>query len=339
MGYELGYAVAVAVAVRTHKSRITRTVRDISRIVFLFFPTLILAQGVPEFDAERAFGFLESQCTLGPRNPGSKGHQKGLEFILATVSPLADTVIKQSFGYSDPYTGAMFELTNVIAQFTPEVDRRIWIAAHWDTRPWADRDRRKNNRNQPIIGANDGASGVAVLLELAHHFRQDRPDVGVDLVFLDGEDMGKQGDRDRFFNGSRYLTRHIPTGLPDYCILLDMVGDSELQLPIEWNSWQQAPSLVSELWELAENLSLVPFYSRIGHAVDDDHVVLFEEGGIPSIDIIDFEYPNPSTNFWHTLEDTPDKCSPESLKVVGTLLLHHVYGKNQEPRTKSQEPR
>lgn len=289
----------------------------------------MLAQGVPEFDAERAFSFLEGQCVLGPRNPGSLGHRKGLQYILEVITPLADTVITQRFPFSDPNSGAMFALTNVIARFNPEMNQRIWLAAHWDTRPWADRDNNRKNRSQPILGANDGASGVAVLLELAHHFHQKSTPVGIDLIFLDGEDLGRQGERDHFFNGSRYLARHIPTPIPEYCILIDMVGDSDLELFIEWNSWRQAPELVRQLWNLAESLALTPFQSRIGYAVDDDHVVIFEEGGIPSIDIIDFNYPNDSVNYWHTLKDTPDKCSPESLKVVGTLLLHHVYGRGE----------
>lgn len=294
-------------------------------LLTLLSPWVAWAQNVPEFDADRAFRFLEEQCDLGPRNPGSKGHDRGLEYILKVVSPLADTVITQPFPHSDPYSGAMYDLTNVVAQFNPGLDRRVWLAAHWDTRPWADRDEKEENRSRPILGANDGASGVAVLLEIAHHLHKRPPPGGVDLIFLDGEDLGRQGQRDHFFNGSRYLARHIPTPVPDYCILIDMVGDRDLELPIEWYSWRNAPELVEVLWKQAQRLSLTPFQWRIGDAVDDDHVVIYEEGGIPSIDIIDFEYPNPSTNFWHTLEDTPDKCDPESLKTVGTLLLYHIY--------------
>jgi len=301
-------------------------------LIIIFFPFLLMAQDVPEFNAERAFGFLEGQCAIGPRNPGTRGHREGLHFILDVISHLADTVITQRFPFSDPYSRSMFELTNIIAQFNPEMNQRVWLAAHWDTRPWADMDKNRKNRKRPILGANDGASGVAVLLELAHHFHKKSPSIGVDLIFFDGEDMGKQGDRDHFFNGSRYLAQHIPTRIPEYCILVDMVGDRDLELPIEWNSWRQAPELVSELWNLAESLALTPFQSHIGYAVDDDHVVIFEEGGIPSIDIIDFNYPNRSINYWHTLEDTPDKCNPESLKTVGTLLLHHIYRKSQDKR-------
>jgi len=285
----------------------------------------LTAQKSPQFDAVRAFGYLEEQCSFGPRNPGSEGHSKGLKHIMSIVSKLADNVIVQFFPYSDPYTGAMWEMTNVIAQFNPDKKERIWIAAHWDTRPWADKDPDPNLRSQPILGANDGASGVAVLLELAHSFAEISPKVGVDLIFFDGEDSGKSGELENFFIGSRYLTQNIPTALPRYCILIDMVGDRDLKIPQEMNSMVQAPELMKELWMLAESLGLLSFKNKVSQPVEDDHVILFREGGIPSVDIIDFDYRGGRENYWHTHKDTPDKCSPESLEEVGTLLLNHIY--------------
>lgn len=321
---------------RSFKIQVSSIKNQVSNFVVLVLPLFLMGQEIPEFDGNLAFGFLESQCALGPRNPGSEGHRKGLDYILTQVTPLADTVIVQSFSHHDPYTGAMVKLTNVIAQFRPEDPERIWIAAHWDTRPWADRDPDPKNRAKPILGANDGASGVAVLLELSHLLSESSPPLGIDLVFLDGEDMGKEGDLNNFFNGSRYLARHTPTRLPAYAIVVDMVGDQELELPIEQNSWIQAPELVKDLWGLGESLGLVQFESRIGHSVSDDHVVMFQERGIPAVDIIDFEYPNRYANFWHTLQDTPDKCSAESLDVVGTLLLHHIFGKQVKRRYREE---
>ncbi len=296
-------------------------------ILFFLCMALALGQETPEFDEKRAFGYLEAQCNLGPRVPGTAGHRKGLRHILETVTPLADTVLQQSFSHSDAYTGRLYKLTNVLARFRPSEKRRIWIAAHWDTRPWADQDRNPKNRSKPVLGANDGASGVAVLMELAHQLGKQPPPIGVDLVFIDGEDMGKSGQLARFFNGSRYLARNIPSPPPEYCILIDMVGDSDLQLPVEGNSLEQAPDLVDRLWGEAEQLGLAAFSRETAYWVDDDHVVLYEVGGIPSVDIIDFDYGPGRKNYWHTVEDTPDKCSPQSLDVVGTLLLHHIYGR------------
>ncbi len=315
---------------RSHRDRLFSLSRLILNRVLPIFIVITIqsflnAQTIPEFDSDRAFGYLEGQCQLGPRNPGSEGHQKGLEYIVDVVTPLADSVILQSIPYLNPYDGAMLKLTNIIAQFRPQDKYRIWIAAHWDTRPWADKDKNPENRKTPILGANDGASGVAILLELAHHFSEQIPPVGVDLIFFDGEDMGMTGDLENFFNGSRYLAQHIPTKIPEYCILIDMVGDKELRIPMEKNSLIQAGDLVKELWELAQDLGFFQFVSVIGPAIADDHLILFEGGGIPTIDIIDFDYPNRWENYWHTLEDTPDKCSSESLYIVGMVLLHHIY--------------
>lgn len=309
---------------------LVRILRSALRALSLIMVTTALSKDIPQFDADRAFRYLEKQCSFGPRNPGSVGHRECLIYLKETLSGLADTLMVQPFAYSDPYSGKMLQLTNLVARFQPQRKNRIWIAAHWDTRPWADRDRHESNRSTPIIGANDGASGVAVLLELAHHLAQSVPPLGVDLVLLDGEDLGKQGDLKYFFNGSRYLARHIPKPHPRYCILVDMVGDKELELPMEGNSMEQAPKLVKLIWSLAADLGLDAFVPKIAYTVEDDHVILFQTGGIPSIDIIDFDYPNRFRNYWHTMEDTPDKCSPASLKTVGTVLLHHIYGSGKK---------
>lgn len=297
---------------------------------FLVTGQSLWTQEIPEFDGERSFSYLEDQCDFGPRNPGSVGHSDCLKYINNHLQQLADSVVTQTFSYVDPYGGETWELSNIIAQFRPELQERIWIAAHWDTRPWADRDRNRRFRKTPILGANDGASGVAVLMELANHLNSDSPPVGIDLVFLDGEDLGESGDLEYFFNGSRYLARNIPVNRPEYCIVIDMVGDADLVLPMEWNSIRQAPQLVWQLWDEAEKLGLSAFKSRRGQPVEDDHVVLYKEAGIPAVDIIDFEYPNRYRNYWHTLEDTPEKCSAESLWQVGTLLINHIYEKGED---------
>lgn len=278
----------------------------------------------PRFDGTKAFRLLQQQCQFGPRNPGSSGHRKCRDWILETTSGLADTVLAQDFSYADPYTGRSLPLTNVIARFRPDARQRIWLAAHWDTRPWADRDPDPRNRSKPIPGANDGASGVAVLLELARVLKDFPPQIGVDLVFLDGEDLGRSGDTERYFVGSRHLARNPIAPLPDYCIVIDMVGDKRLRIPMEGYSIRQAPEVMDLLWDQAEALGLAQFVREVGSAVEDDHVILHHLGGIRAVDLIDFDYSAGLRSFWHTMDDTPPHCSAQSLSAVGALLLHHV---------------
>ena len=192
------------------------------------------------------------------------------------------------------------------------------LAAHWDTRPFADRDPDPEKRHLPILGANDGASGVAVLLELARAFHSKPPDTQVIMVLFDGEDYGKTTDE--MLLGSRYFARNIEERWrPDYGILIDMVGDKDLDIYVEPFSKRAAPDIVKKVWKLARKLRLKGFYSQECSPILDDHIPLIEVG-IKCIDIIDFNYP-----YWHSMEDTPDKCSPESLETIGKLLLELIY--------------
>ncbi len=295
---------------------------------YTWFPFLFLCfactKDTPIFSGESAFGYLEKQCSFGTRNPGSDGHAACRDYLTKHLKAVADTVWHQDFELFVPGDGEKTKLTNIIARFNPEAEKQILLGAHWDTRPWADQD--FEYKSQPTIGANDGASGVAVLLELADIFSRSVPLAGVTIVLFDAEDFGSAGNPKTFARGSQYFAENLPIPTPDYAIILDMVGDAELTLPIERNSFRQNRKLVKELWALAEELELPAFESSIRHTVFDDHIPLYEIGGIPSIDIIDFDYPNAYQNYWHTHQDTPDKCSPESLKQVGTLLVHHIYG-------------
>jgi Zn-dependent M28 family amino/carboxypeptidase len=197
------------------------------------------------------------------------------------------------------------------------------LCAHWDTRPFADMDRIEN-QNEPILGANDGASGVAVLLELAFYLQKNEPPLGIDIVFFDGEDYGREGDLDSYCLGSRYFAENNPGIYPRFAVLLDMIGDAQLQIPREGYSQQFASQIVDLVWKAAKNVNAYQFLPEVRNYVFDDHVIL-NEAGIPAIDIIDFEYPDASHRFWHTLEDTPDKCSPQSLKTVGEVLIELIY--------------
>ncbi len=292
-----------------------------------FFPVLLLyfischflVAQIPRFDSESAYRYLKIQCGFGPRYPGSEGHIRCQKFLVDELSKYADRVERQPFLYSNQKLRTKTTLNNLIAYFGNQ-DNPILLCAHWDTRPWADFDPIKKNRDKPILGANDGASGVAVLLEIARIMKENPPPVGVCIVLFDGEDSGTYGIDKTWCVGSRFFAHNLPPDFnPQYGILIDMIGDRDLTLPMEKNSLRYAEDLVYKVWTIARQKGLNQFIFSEGSEIIDDHLELIKVG-IPVIDIIDFEYP-----YWHTLGDTEDKCSPESLGVVGTLLLSLIY--------------
>ncbi len=299
--------------------------RHIHLIIFLFASAGGCQTKIPNFNGDAAFAHLVAQCDFGPRNPGSVGHQKALEYYLNILSPLADSVMTQPFIETMPRTKEKVEMHNVIAQFNPDAKKQIMLSAHWDTRPWGDRSLSVMRKNQPILGANDGASGVAVLLSLAKILHDNPQDIGVNLVLIDAEDYGTSGDSWSYCKGSQYFSKHLPIPLPEYAINLDMIGDANLEIYIERISYKQNPSLVLDLWGLAGELKLNGFKKMAYHSIFDDHVPLYELAGIPAVDIIDFDYPDEKTNYHHTYNDIVENCSPESLWQVGTLMVHHIY--------------
>lgn len=278
----------------------------------------------PRFDAEQAFKFLLAQTAFGPRNPGSSGHRRCRDYLAAELQPYADAVNLQEFIHIG-YEGERYKMTNIVSSFNLQAKGRIMLAAHWDTRPTADQEQEPPKRKQPILGANDGASGVAVLLEIARQMKLHPPPIGVDIVLFDGEDFGKESDLSNFSLGARHFAKKKPSGYnPHYAVVVDMVGDKELALLQEEASLKFAPDVVRKVWTLARDLGITQFSFERRDEVFDDHVPL-NQAGIRTIDIIDFEYPDETNRYWHTLEDTPDKCSAESLKAVGTVLLHLIY--------------
>jgi hypothetical protein len=281
-------------------------------------------KSIPDFNAQNSFGYLLKQTDFGPRNPGSTGHDECRQWLVSELKKYAVSVFEQRFTHEDMRLDTTIQMTNIIASFNPEFKKRILLCAHWDTRPHADKDE-PHNINTPILGANDGASGVAVLLEIARNLNNEKPEVGVDIFLFDGEDYGLEGDLEEYFLGSKYFAANmLNTYKPVFGILVDMVGDAQLSLPVEYYSHKHAPQVVEKVWSAAEKLGYSQFERKSGPAVSDDHLPLIQ-AGIKCIDIIDFQYPDDTHKYWHTLQDTPDKCSPRSLKAVGQTLLQVIY--------------
>jgi glutaminyl-peptide cyclotransferase len=286
--------------------------------------TVVTSTPLPTFSGEHAFTLLTAQTAFGPRNPNSAGHRACLTYIASTLRGLADDVRLQEFTHTG-YGGEQLHLTNIIARFRPSDSTRILLCAHWDTRPRAEQDETRGRRNDPILGANDGASGVAVLLEIAGLLKITPPFIGVDIVLFDGEDYGREGDHASYLLGSRYFAEHKGGEyIPRFGILLDMVGDKFLELPKEQYSLRYAPHVVDMVWKTAAFLGVHQFLDEKGEEIMDDHLPL-NEAGIQTIDIIDFNYPDASNRFWHTHQDTPEHCSAESLEAVGSVIASVVY--------------
>jgi len=307
-------------------------------ITYSLFLTLIFLgcqSNVPRFDEDHAFSYLVAQCDFGPRNPGSDGYYACLDYLITELDQSANEIILQDFSYQEQRYNKRYNLENIIARFNPDSEFQTVISAHWDTRPWADQEDLRQDRDQPIIGANDGASGVAILLELAKIMGENPPPIGVNLVFFDGEDLGVPGENDTYCQGSRFFAKNLPIPRPNEAINLDMVGDKQLVLPIERYSLEYHPELVRHLWDRAKDMGLDAFIGRVDYAIYDDHIPLNEIAGIPSIDLIDFKYPNSYANFWHTMNDIPENCSEESLGQVGALMVDYIYNREEQNRSEN----
>lgn len=280
-----------------------------------------LVENRPPFDGLRARALVDSQVAFGPRVPGTAGHAAQLAWMTDRLRSWADTVLLQTFEHTHSQTGERLSLTNVIARFRPEEDRRLLLLAHWDTRPTSDAAAAEL-QDTPVPGANDGGSGTAVLLEVARMLAATPPEIGVDILLVDGEDFGPT-TADMFL-GARHYALNPLAPEPVYGVLLDMVGDATPRFPVEGNSARLAPNVVQRVWDVAHALGYGPFFPRQpGPPITDDHIPL-NQVGIPTIDIIDFDY-GPANSFWHTPEDTPDKVRAETLDMVGELTLELVF--------------
>ncbi len=282
------------------------------------------------FDASAAMSYTSQQLAFGPRVPGTPGWQKTGDWLVAALKQRADTVIEQRWTHRT-LTGDSIPLRNVLARFRPQAAQRILYVTHWDTRPMADSDPVLGNRGTPIPGANDGAAGVGLLVALADALKKTPPNVGVDLLFVDGEDYGKSFDPPYadVLLGSQYFAEHLPEPgyKPIFGVLWDMIADKDLNIMQEDNSVAAAPEVVTRVWQKAADMGYSKYFlARNGGGVTDDHVPLIAKG-LHVIDVIDYDYgpPGPSgsaePNYHHTLQDTIDKISTASLQVVGDVAL------------------
>ena len=298
----------------------------------LFFPP---AQ-YPEFSGTRAHEFIVEQVAFGPRVPGTPSHDSCRAYFVSYFEDLGFDVEQQQFSLLG-YENNRLPLTNIIVHVNPSAQRRILLAAHWDTRPWADMDPDPASRDLPIPGANDGGSGVAVLMEAARHFAETPPSVGVDIVLFDGEDYGRDGDESMFCLGSKYYAAAHSGQRPLFGMILDLVGDIDAEFPREQFSSAYAQDIQNLVWSAAESLGLNRFTNRQHGAVLDDHVSLNKVAGIKTIDIIDatlvgHDKSSERRQYWHTLNDTPDQCSAATLEEVGRLVLYITYGINGDSK-------
>ena len=276
------------------------------------------------FSGQRAFGYLKAICDLGPRPSGSPGMQLQRELVIGHFQQAGGQVFRQAFRSRDSRTGEWVRMENLIVHWHPDRTERVLLGVHYDTRPYPDRDPREPRGI--FLGANDGASGVSVLMELAGLMATVSGPIGIDFVLFDAEEYVLDEDRDRYCLGSLFFARQYAAaqragtaGHRYRCgVILDMVGDRDLSIWQERQSvdWPDTRPVVDSIWGTARRLGVRQFVARPKYLVNDDHVPLRMTGGIPTCDVIDFDYPH-----WHTTRDTPENCSAESLAAVGRVML------------------
>ncbi len=289
---------------------------------------------IPDFDADSAYLFVEQQVAFGPRVPGTKAHKECAEFLSSKLLSYTPNVIVQN-GKVYAFNDKVLEVKNIIASFQPEKQNRILLCAHWDSRPFADHDPNEKNHETPIDGANDGASGVGVLLEIARHLMQSETSLGIDIILFDVEDYGKpegmQSQRDDTWAlGSQYWAKnpHKVNYNARYGILLDMVGAQNATFNMEGISMYFAPDIVKKVWNTAQNIGYGNYFlfEETGQ-ITDDHLYINLIRKIPTIDVI-HQDASTSTGFfkhWHTVKDDISNIDKATLKVVGQTVLTVIY--------------
>jgi hypothetical protein len=277
------------------------------------------AGGAARADGGRALALVESLCAFGPRAPGTEGHDRALAFLGRRLRATGAAVLEQRFTIRDQ-AGRPVAATNLVARFRPDLADRVIVGAHWDTRPRADRDPDPARRSAPILGANDGGSGTALLLLLAEAMAASPAPIGVDLILFDAEDWGLEGDIAQYSLGARYYAGLL-AGQPRARagIIVDMVGDEDLAIRREQSSVSAAPRIAESIWGIAREVGADAFLDEDVPLIYDDHLPLIQ-AGIPTLLLIDLDYPH-----WHTHSDLLDKVSARSLEQVGQVLFTWIY--------------
>ncbi|MEG1581116.1 MAG: M28 family peptidase [Bacteroidaceae bacterium] len=294
-------------------------------------------QAEPTFEADSAYQSIVTQCNFGPRVMNSAAHEACGDYIVASFKAYGLQVIEQ-FADLKQYDGTLLKARNIIAQHNPKAKERILLCAHWDSRPWADNDPDEANHRKPVDAANDGASGVAMLLEIARLLQQQAPALGVDFICFDAEDCGTPQWADEGSDhentwclGSQYWATHphVPAYKARFGILLDMVGGQGASFYQEGYSLQYAAAVVAKVWNAAESAGYGSFFPKKNSGfVTDDHVPVNKFAGIPTIDIIPYYADNPTSGFgptWHTVNDTPSNIDRNTLRAVGQTVVHVIY--------------
>ncbi len=277
------------------------------------------------FSADSAYAYIGRQVEFGPRVPNSEAHRLAGDWLAAELRRHGGHVEEQRADI-ESFDGTTLRARNIFARFNPDAKERILFVAHWDCRPWADKDIDEQRAKKPVDGANDGASGVGVLLELARIVGKNNPSIGVDILFADAEDWGTDGDEDSWALGARHFVRNMSKDdTPTHVIVLDMVGGIGARFPREYFSQQADPALLDKIYAAASAAGFDRFFvNEPGGAVTDDHLE-FIKAGIPAIDIIDYRNDTGFHPAWHTGDDTMKQIDPDVLKAVGQTMTNIIF--------------
>ena len=294
-----------------------------------------IAIEVPTFNADSAYQYINDQVNFGPRVPNSEGHRACAQYLCDQLKRFGATVVEQDMELM-AYDGTLLKSKNIIGSYKPETKKRIALFAHWDTRPWADNDPDKGNHHSPILGANDGASGVGVLLEIARQLQLSQPELGIDIILFDAEDYGThsayEGEHteESWCLGSQYWSRnpHVQNYNARFGILLDMVGGKNALFFREYYSEYYAKDIVNKVWKAAKKLKHDNYFinQSMGGATDD-HLFVNRISGIKTIDIVPTD-PQGNYSFdptWHTMNDDMPNIDRKVLKAVGQTVLEVIY--------------